>query len=448
MIREKIGLSGLARKTLNTVNIIPSCIWERQMPWAPPALLSALQQIRFKHMIRHAWKHVPFYRNAMRERGLSPADFRRPEDLKLLPLISNEEFRRDPSIFNSDKINIGGDMLMRAGNYKKIYWSRKAALQWFARISRSRAVLNNLLGKHSGYVEAYVQPVEDCNHTMNKFWGENLLFRSRAAGVHRLNINNPYIDTLRRLNDIRPDIIYCYGSHSEQFFRYIHKNQLDLHAPKIWIYGSDMMSPGMRGFIEEQYGCLVYSTYNMNEMGAFSFECEKRNGFHLNIDACYSRLINEQGETVPDGVTGEVVISNLVNKATVILNYRTGDRARMSEKPCACGRKLPLLQELQGRICDTIYCSDGIDISYAVLATPSGEMLAKVRNFQVVQESRGHICWTLVPFPDTNRDEIASGLGVVTSGIFPPPNKIEVRWVDDIELTPGQKRKFVIHRFK
>ena len=268
-------MSGLVRKTLNTAYIIPSCIWERQMPWAPPVFLHVLQQIRFRHMIRHAWKHVPFYRDAMRKRGLSPADFRRPEDLRFLPLISNEEFRKDPSIFNSDKIDTGGDMLMRAGNYKKIYWSRQAALQWFARISRSRAVVNNLLGKKSGYVEAYVQPMEDCNHTMNKFWGENLLFRSRASGVHRLNINDPYIDTLRRLNDIRPDIVYCYGSHSEQFFRYIHKNQLDLHAPKIWIYGSDMMSPGMRGFIEEQYGCLVYSTYNMNEMGAFSFECEQ-----------------------------------------------------------------------------------------------------------------------------------------------------------------------------
>ncbi len=399
-------------------------------------------------MIRHAWKHVPFYRNAMRERNLSPVDFRRPEDLNLLPLISNEEFRKDPTIFNSDKIDTGGDMLMRAGNYKKIYWSRHAALQWFARISRSRAVINNLLGKDSGYIEAYVQPMEDCNHTMNKFWGENLLFRSRAAGVYRFDINDPYTETLRNLNEVRPDIVYCYGSHSEQFFRHIHKNRLKLHAPKIWIYGSDMMSPGMREFIEEEFGCMVYSTYNMNEMGAFSFECEKRNGFHLNIDACYSRLINEQGETVPRGVSGEVVISNLVNRATVILNYRTGDRAVMSREPCACGRTLPLLQELQGRICDTIYCSDGIECSYALLATPSGEMLAKVRSFQVVQESRGHICWTLVPYSDTNRDEVASGLEAVTSGIFPPPNRIEVRWVKDIEVTPGQKRKFVVHRFK
>lgn len=440
-------MKGVISRVLNTAYVIPCCIWERRMPWAPPAFLRTLQQIRFRSMVNHAWKHVPFYRSVMEERGLSPADLRHPEDLRLLPLISNEEFRKDPSIFNSEKINIEDDMLMRAGNYKKIFWSRKAALQWFARISRNRAVVNNLLGKHSGYVEAYVQPKEDCNHTMNKFWGDNLLFRGRAAGRYRLNINEPYTETLKRLNEIRPDIIYCYGSHTEQFFKYIHNNQLDLKAPRIWVYGGDMMSPGMRDFIEERYGCLVYSTYNMNEMGAFSFECEQRSGFHLNTDACYVRIANERGETVPDGNTGEVIISNLVNKATVILNYRTGDWARLSKEPCSCGRSLPVLQELRGRICDTIYCVDGIDISYAVLATPSGEMLARVRNFQIVQERRGHICWNLVPFPDTDLDDTAAGLAGVTRRIIPPPNKIEIKWTDKVELTPGQKRRFVIHRF-
>lgn len=440
-------MNGIVRKTFNTACVIPSCIWEKQMPWAPQAFLHLLQQMRLRFMIRHAWKHVPFYRNAMLERGLTPADFRRPEDLRLLPLISNEDFRRDPSIFNSDRIDIGGDMLMRAGNYKQIYWSRRAALQWFARISRNRAVVNNLLGNSSGYIEAYVQPMEDCNHTMNRFWEENLLFRSRASGVHRFNINDPYRETLSNLNGIRPDIVYCYGSHSEQFFRYIHKNRLELHAPKVWIYGSDMMSPGMREFIEEEYGCLVYSTYNMNEMGAFSFECEKRNGFHLNVDACYSRIVDDQGETVPDGVAGEVIISNLVNMATVILNYRTGDRAMMSREPCSCGRTLPLLQELQGRVCDTIYCENGLEVSYAVLAAPSGEFLAKVQKFQILQEKKGHVCWTLVPYADTDRDRIASGLKGLTEKIIPHLNKIEIRWVEDIEVTPGQKRKFVVHRF-
>ena len=418
------------------------------MPWFPPSMLRAIQHYRFRSMIRHAWRNVPFYRDAMRVRGLTPKDFKKPEDLKLLPLASNKEFRKDSSIFNAETVDVTSDFVMRAGNYKQIYWSRKAALQWFARISRNRAVLNRLLGSQAGYVEAYVQPFEDCNNTLNKYWRENLLFRGRTGSRYRLSINDPHEETINRLNEIRPDIVYSYGSQTEQIFKYIKNRSIPINPPRIWVYGSDMMSPGTRRHIEEEYGCLVYSTYNMNEMGALSFECEKRDGFHLNTDSCHVRVVDAEGNDVPDGESGEVVISNLVNKATVILNYRTGDEGTLSPEPCECGRNLPLLKDMKGRVCDTIYRGNGDTISYAALAPPVGSILARVRDFQVIQENPGHVCWTLVPFADTAREKVASELADVTRRVFPPPDRVEVRWIDKVELTPGHKKKFVIQRFR
>ncbi len=440
-------MKNFLRNSLNTAYVVPACMWEKRMPAADPGVVNFLQHLRFRSMISHAWRHVPFYRNAMEERGLGPSDFRTVEDLSLLPLVSNEEFRSNPSIFNSEKMSIEKDVLMSAGHYKRIFWSRKAALQWFARLTRTRVVLNRLLGQGSGYIAAYISPKEDSNHYMNRFWGESILLKARAEQRFWLDANESYQDTLGRLNEIGPDIVYCYGSHTERFFRHISKYKLEFRAPRIWVYGSDMMSPGMREFIEEQYGCLVYSAYSMNEMGAFSFECERRRGFHLNIDACHTRIVDDNGGTLPDGIAGEVIISNLVNKATVILNYRTGDRARMSLEPCPCGRTLPLLQELEGRVCDSVYCENGNSISHALLAVPAGELLRRVSNFQIVQERRGHVCWNLVPFPDTSRDDTAVGLAAISRSIMPPPNTIEVKWVEQIEETPRQKRRFVIHRF-
>ena len=440
-------MAGTLTKLINTSYVIPACVWERRMPWMPSGIISSIQRHRFRSMIKHVWKHVPFYRDAMLERGLTPNDFRHTDDLKLLPLISNREFRKDPLIFNSDTINTDNDYVMRAGNYKQIFWSRHAALQWFTRISRTRAVLNNLLEKQTGYVEAYIQPSQDCNHTLNRYWKENLLFRGMASMRHRLDINDPYEKTIERLNEIKPDIVYCYGSQTEQVFKYIRNHNLDFVPPRVWIYGSDMMSPGTKRLIEEEYGCLVYSTYNMNETGPLSFECEYRDGFHLNEDACHARIVDQEGRTLTDGTEGEVVISNLVNKATVILNYLTGDRAVMSREPCKCGRTLPLIKELQGRVCDTIYRADGTTVSYAALAPPAGSMLARVRDFQVVQERPGRICWTLVPFDNSPRDEIAAALAEATKRVFPAPDQVDVQWVDRIELTPGHKKNFVVHRF-
>jgi len=442
-----LEIGRIVRRSLNTAYVIPACAWERQMPWAPPWLLRALQQIRFRLMIRHAWKHVPFYREAMRALGLSPADFRRPADLHKLPLINNETLREDPARFHSERFDPATDTLMKVGNYKRIYWSKKAALQWFARLSRNRAVLNRLLGVNSGYIEVHIQPQNNANYVLNRFWSENLLFRGRAGGRRVFDTNDPYPATLEALNEIRPDIVYSFGSHTERFFRYIQNHGMKLDPPRIWVYGSDMMSPGTRELIEENYGCIVYSAYSMNEMGAFAFACEERKGFHLNTDACHVRIADENGNSLPDGVEGEIVISNLVNKATVLLNYRTGDRGMISPRPCPCGRTLPLLEDLQGRISDTLHCADGRDISFMLVLVSCGPYLARVSSFQVVQERRGNICWHLVPFPDTDREGVAAGLRIETEKTAPPPNEIEVRWVERIEMTPSQKRKFVVHRF-
>jgi len=433
-------------RAVNTSYVIPACLWERRMPWASPGLLDFLQQARLRRIIRHAWKNVPFYRSAMEQRGLGPSDFRTAEDLSLLPLVSNQQFRREASSFNPERLDTGDDLLLPAGNYKRIYWSRRAALQWFARASRMRAVLNNLLGRQSGYVELHIQPREDANPVLNRYWRDNLFFRGRAGKRLRLDINEPYSKTLAAINEIRPDLVLSYGSYTELFFRHIEKNNLELKPPRIWFYGGDMMSSGAREMIEKRYGCLVYSTYGMNEMGGLGFECEQRRGFHLNTDSCHVRIIDGYGNTVPDGISGEVVISNLVNPATVILNYRTGDRGRVSPSQCACGRTLPLLEQLEGRICDTIYFSGGRDISYGILAVPAGKILRNVEAFQVVQEKRGHLCWKLVPFADTHKESITSDLLEVTRRIIPPPDEIEVEWVSTIEKTPRGKRRFVVHR--
>lgn len=399
-------------------------------------------------MIRHAWKNVPFYRDVMRERNLTPESFKTLDDLRLLPLHGNERFRDDPAIFNSEDVDVENDVLMRAGGYKRIYWSRKASLQWFSITSRTRAVKNELLGREAGYVEVYLLPREDSNPRMNDFWRENLWFRGRAGNRLWLDINRPYEKILNELNRIKPDIVYCYGSQTERFFKFLDAEGMEFFPPRIWCYGSDMMNPGMRSFIESKWGCIVYSAYNLNEMGVCSFECERRDGFHLNIDACHVRIVDEDGNDVPRGTTGEVVISNLINKATVILNYRTGDRARMAVEECGCGRNLPLLKDLEGRICDTIYCDDGTEFSSALLTVPAADLLRNVRDFQIVQERRGHVCWDLISFPGTERNKVEAGLCEITGRIMPPSGQVEVRWVNSVQTTPRLKRILVLHRFQ
>ncbi len=132
-----------------------------------------------------------------------------------------------------------------------------------------------------------------------------------------------------------------------------------MHLPRLLVYGADGMTREGRSLIEEKFGIPVLSLYNAVEAFKVGFFCEERKDFHLHEDLCHVKIINEEGQKVANGEKGEVVISNLINRGTVLLNYRLGDVASMSSERCPCGRTLPLLSELAGRIEDTLFLLDG-----------------------------------------------------------------------------------------
>ena len=73
----------------NTLYSVPACLWERHVPWISPEMLKLIQKRRLRRIVKHAWNHVPFYRESMENAGLTPMDIRRVEDLQLLPPYPN-----------------------------------------------------------------------------------------------------------------------------------------------------------------------------------------------------------------------------------------------------------------------------------------------------------------------------------------------------------------------
>jgi phenylacetate-CoA ligase len=72
------------------------------------------------------------------------------------------------------------------------------------------------------------------------------------------------------------------------------------------------------------------------------------------------RIVGDDGRTAAAGESGRVVLSNLVNRGSVLLNYPIGDVASMPHgAPCPCGRTFALLSELEGRVEDILPLADG-----------------------------------------------------------------------------------------
>src|SRR5215211_2431051 len=364
--REKV------RVALNTAYVVGLARLERTVPFWPDAWIERRQRVRSIVTLAHA--AVPFYREAMRERGLHPSDFRSVSDLAQLPLIDGgivqeklEQFlvqgadRRTWSSFQTSGST--------SGVRRRVYWDSGSMLRglayieriWpilsrLAGVSRTRAVMRVVLGE----TRAQALLARVGRETPMLFISngglrarmlappaEQRVWRpTEAPNHHFLSTLEPMETVAERMNAIRPRMVFSFGSYADQFFRFLAERGRRVALPRVWSYTGDTVSPGARALAEEELGCLLHSSYNVTEVGRIGFQCERREGHHLNVDLCPVRLIRDGGESVAPGEHGEVVVSSLRNRALVLLNYRLGDWGVLTSEPCACGRSLPVLERL------------------------------------------------------------------------------------------------------
>lgn len=122
--------------------------------------------------------------------------------------------------------------------------------------------------------------------------------------------------------------------------------------PKTVLLSGDYLPLAVRRAVEETWQCEVFDHYGLTETGyGCAVECSAHFGYHLREADLLVEIIDpESGRSLPDGETGEVVITTLGLRAMPLLRYRTGDRARILPGPCPCGSLLRRLGRIEGRI--------------------------------------------------------------------------------------------------
>lgn len=101
--------------------------------------------------------------------------------------------------------------------------------------------------------------------------------------------------------------------------------------------------------LEEVWGANIYSTYASSETITSFCECTAQKGGHLHPDLAVVEIVNEQGEVLPPGEPGEVVMTPLAIEGMPLLRFKTGDISFIIDGPCACGRHSPRLGPILGR---------------------------------------------------------------------------------------------------
>lgn len=402
-------MNGL-RRLAGTVEVVRRLPGQRAIPFLDPEHTRALRDKRVRDTVVFAAATVPHYRDLLQRDGIDPREIRTAEDLERLPILSKEELRADPDRFRSSSLDpenaIPYQTTGTTGVPITVVHDRASVLANIAHGERERAVESLLCGKKVRYTIVTLSNTAGtgrATRAANRRHAFLPIRPSRHAGDAEEQLDRlvPQIDTLR------PDVLRSYGCLLELFYRWIDARGIEMHRPKVIVYGSDLMTPAGRAFIEERFGIPVLSRYNAVESFKIGFFCEERRGFHLHEDLCHVSIVDENGKRLPHGARGEVVISNLVNRGTVLLNYRLADLATITTEPCTCGRTSPLLTELEGRLSEIIHLKDG-SIVMGVAVWDALREWSEVIKYQLVQEQPERFRITLVT-PDFATYELVVG---------------------------------------
>ena len=111
--------------------------------------------------------------------------------------------------------------------------------------------------------------------------------------------------------------------------------------------------PAVRARIEEGWGARAFDHAGMTEMGAYGYECQAQAGLHVNESEFIAEVIDPA--TGAASREGELVLTNLGRLGSPLIRYRTGDRVRLADGPCACGRTFVRLEGgILGRLDDML----------------------------------------------------------------------------------------------
>ncbi|GAB6143594.1 AMP-binding protein [Desulfocicer niacini] len=131
------------------------------------------------------------------------------------------------------------------------------------------------------------------------------------------------------------------------------------------LLSGDYLPGSITKAIQRAWGCPVFNHYGMTETGlGGGVECKALQGCHLREADLLLEIVDKQGNAVPDGQSGEIVLTTLTRTGMPLIRYRTGDVSRLLTSRCDCGSTLKRLDRLQGR---SVYRSNGIELPLEVM---------------------------------------------------------------------------------
>lgn len=326
----------------------------------PRGDLRKLQAEKLRHTIETALRS-PFYGKRLQTLGITPDTIKTVDDIRNIPFTTKKDLRE-----NYPFGLVGGDMkdAIRihsssgtTGHPTVVVYSRHDIESWANMVARNMYMVGcrntDVFQNSSGY---------------GMFTG-GLGFQYGAERLGATTVPAAAGNSKRQIMFIRDfgtTCLHAIPSYAIRLADVFKEEGVDPRSTKLHtlFIGAEPHTEEQRRRIEQLLGVKAYNSFGMTEMNGpgVAFECKYQNGMHLWEDNYIAEIVDPDTlEPLPDGETGELVLTTLDRTMMPILRYRTRDLTRIIPGECPCGRTHRRIDRIIGRT-DDMFIIKGVNV--------------------------------------------------------------------------------------
>jgi len=316
--------------------------------------LRELQLQGLKWTLSHAYNGCPVYKKKMDSAGVRPEGIHSLDDLEKIPFTTSKELQEG---YPFPLLSVPFEKVVRihassgtTGKRKVLCYTQKDIEDWSDFFARCYEVAGLTREDRIQIAVGYGVWTAGAGFQLGC---EKFGAMAIPAGPGNLDMQCEF------LVDFQPTVMCCTASMglllAEQVEKRGIKDKINL---KKMIFGSERSSDAMRARISELLGIEhLFDIPGMTELygPGTGLDCPYHTGIHYWADYYILEILDpETLRPVPEGETGEMVVTTLKKEAVPLIRYRTRDLTRLIPGECPCGSILPRHDRLLGRSDDMI----------------------------------------------------------------------------------------------
>ena len=395
--------------------------------WWSPAQLRNAQFLQLSLLANHAVRTVPFHAERLSKAGFTPGRPMTPEVWNRLPVLTRGDVRDGeellkasfypPAFGETATASSGGStgvpvrvlktkldgILWKAAHLREFQWNGIDPGLEIANLRGATAFMNA--------VRKRPDAIEWGGGVISPDWGPpaTLLWETGKMGM--LEPFDPIPVQAEFLITRRPSYLIMRPAGLRLLLCHFREQGLKLDTLKsVWTM-SESVDDSLRDLCREIFGCPILSNYTTNETGYIGLQCPSGTNYHVVSESAFVEVVDTEGKACQPGEIGRVLVTPLHNFAMPLLRYEVGDEAEVGP-PCSCGRGLPSLTRIVGRLEDYVKLPSGLRRRVDMEHYKISEIRA-VREFQLVQTSLHRVELRLVTSRQLDQAEMEQVGGVM-----------------------------------